>query len=303
MARPTVVRRRAALRRDPRWLSRPDRRKSPPRSRKMGERPAGRSNDQAMDPSAFWLGLAAKLAVTAAFVVGASRAAERAGPLVGAMVATLPIAAGPAYVFIALDHDAGFIAASALASLAANAANIVFCTVHAAVAQSRGMTASLAAALGSWIVLAIAARAVGWTLPYAILLNIAVWAICLTIGRKFRVARMPSTVRRWYDLPLRAGMVAALVAVVVGLSARLGPAVTGTLALFPIVLISLVLIFQPRIGGAATAALTANAVIGLGGFAAALVVLQVAAAPLGVPAALVLALAVSMGCNFAVATA
>ncbi len=256
-----------------------------------------------MDSSAFWLGLAAKLAVTAAFVVGASRAAERAGPLVGAMVATLPIAAGPAYVFIAFDHDAGFIAASALASLAANAANIVFCTVHAAVAQSRGMAASLAAALGTWIVLAIAARAVGWTLPYAILLNVAVWAICLTIGRKFRVARMPSTLRRWYDLPLRAGMVAALVAAVVGLSARLGPTVTGTLALFPIVLISLVLIFQPRIGGAATAALTANAVIGLGGFAAALVVLQVAAAPLGVPAALVLALAVSMGCDFGVVTA
>jgi len=256
-----------------------------------------------MDSSAFWLGLAAKLAVTAAFVVGASRAAERAGPLVGAMVATLPIAAGPAYVFIALDHDAGFIAASALASLAVNAANIVFCTVHAAIAQSRGMAASLAAALGTWIMLAIGARAIGWTLPEAILLNVAVLAAGLAIGRKFRVARMPPTVRRWYDVPLRAGMVAVLVAAVVGLSARVGPTVTGILALFPIVLISLVLIFQPRIGGPATAALTANAVIGLGGYAAALIVLHVAAVPLGVPMALGLALAISTGCNFAVATA
>ena len=98
-------------------------------------------------------------------------------------------------------------------------------------------------------------------------------------------------------------MVSALVAAVVILSTRVGPTVTGLLALFPIVLISLILIFQPRIGGRATAALTANAVIGLGGFAAALITLHVAAMPLGVPAALVLALLVSIGCNLAVAVA
>ena len=34
----------------------------------------------------------------------------------GALVATLPISAGPSYVFLALDHDAAFIAEGALAS-------------------------------------------------------------------------------------------------------------------------------------------------------------------------------------------
>src|SRR6185437_13993870 len=132
--------------------------------------------------------LAAKLAVTAAFVVGAARAAEQAGPLIGAMVATLPIAAGPAYVFLALDHDSRFIAASALASLAANAANMVFCTVHAAVAQSRGVVVSLGAALGAWIVLSVAARSVDWTLLEAVSLNVVVFAACLAISRRFRAA-------------------------------------------------------------------------------------------------------------------
>lgn len=254
-----------------------------------------------MGSAGYELALAAKLAITAAFVVGAARAAERAGPLIGAMVATLPIAAGPAYVFLALDHDAGFIAASALASLAANAANMVFCTVHAAVAQSRGVVVSLAAALGAWIVLSAAARGADWTLLEAVLLNVAVFAACLAVSRKFRAAPMPPTIRRRYDVPLRAGMVSTLVAAVVVLSTRVGPTVTGLLALFPIVLISLILIFQPRIGGRATAALTANAVIGLGGFAAALIALHVAAMPLGVPAALILALLVSIGCNFAAA--
>src|SRR5262245_62109551 len=95
----------------------------------------------------FWLALLVKMAVTAGFVVLATATAERAGPVVGALVATLPIAAGPAYVFLALDHDAAFIAASALASLAVNAVTAVFALTYAATAQQRGLALSLAAAL------------------------------------------------------------------------------------------------------------------------------------------------------------
>ena len=72
----------------------------------------------------FWPALM-KMAVTAAFVVIATATAERAGAFVGALVATLPIAAGPAYVFVALDHDSGFIAASALSSFVVNAVTAV----------------------------------------------------------------------------------------------------------------------------------------------------------------------------------
>ena len=64
------------------------------------------------------------MAVTAAFVVSASVITERSGPAIGALVATLPISAGPSYVFLALDHDAAFIAEGALASLPVNAATI-----------------------------------------------------------------------------------------------------------------------------------------------------------------------------------
>jgi hypothetical protein len=73
----------------------------------------------------FWLALATKMAVTAAFVVVATATAERAGAFIGALVATLPIAAGPAYLFLALEHNAAFIAAAALASLAINAVTAV----------------------------------------------------------------------------------------------------------------------------------------------------------------------------------
>ena len=59
---------------------------------------------------AFILTLGLRMAITAAFVVTASVVTERSGPVIGALIATLPISAGPSYVFLALDHDAAFIA-------------------------------------------------------------------------------------------------------------------------------------------------------------------------------------------------
>lgn len=247
-----------------------------------------------------WLALAAKMAGAAALVVFAAWATERAGPLVGALVATLPVSAGPAYVFLALDHDSTFIAASALASLAANAATVVFCTVHALVAQSRGLAASLSAISAVWLAFALAKQSISWTLGTAILLNVVVFAICLPIGNKLRRKAMPPARRRWYDVPLRASMVAIVVGTVVAVSSRVGPTLTGILATFPTVLTSLVLTFQPRIGGPATAALTASSIVGLAGFSLALVVLHLAAVPLDSPAALTLALLVSVGWNVSI---
>ena len=92
-------------------------------------------------------------------------------------------------------------------------------------------------------------------------------------------------------------MVAALVAVVVTLSFRIGPAASGSLAVFPIVLSSIMLILHNRIGGKATAAVMANAVIGLGGFGVAVLVLALTAERLGSPLALSLTLVVSVVCN------
>ena len=65
----------------------------------------------------FILSLALRMAVSAAFVVIASMITERSGPAIGALVATLPVSAGPSYIFLAIDHGDDFIAQSAVASL------------------------------------------------------------------------------------------------------------------------------------------------------------------------------------------
>src|SRR5258705_2808936 len=84
---------------------------------------------------AFILTLALRMAVTAAFVVSASVITERSGPVIGALIATLPISAGPSYVFLALRHHSALIAASALARLPINAATLFFALTYLALSQ------------------------------------------------------------------------------------------------------------------------------------------------------------------------
>ena len=246
----------------------------------------------------FALSLAAKMAITALFLVVATFSAERAGPVVGGMISTLPISAGPSYVFLAMDHDAQFIATGALGSFAVNAAICVFALVYAALAQRRSLLMSFVPALAVWFVIAALMRVVAWTTTTAILANVVAFAVCVPIGNRFRYARMPLAVRRWYDIPLRAAMVATLVALVVALSERFGATQTGILAAFPIVLSCLMLILHPRLGGPATAAVLANSLVGLIGFGSFCLTLHLAAVPLGSWGGIVLAVAVNVAINF-----
>jgi hypothetical protein len=112
--------------------------------------------------------------------------------------------------------------------------------------------------------------------------------------QRFTRVRMPEIVRRRFDVPLRAALVAVLVGVVVTAGAHGGPQLAGILAVFPIVLISLMLILHPRIGGKAAAAIVANSMWGLIGFGLSVLALHLAVVPLGAPAALTAALVVAL---------
>lgn len=248
-----------------------------------------------------WLGLLLlKMAVAAAIVVGCSLLAERTGPLLAAMIATLPISAGPVYVFLAMDHDAAFIAAGALGSLNSNLANAGLSLVYVLLAQRFGTVICLAAALLTWLL--IVAGLQKPSLPFAALLALTPVAFLILhrIVRPYLAARPAITPRRpWYVIPLRAAAVAALAGTVTTVSARVGPAWSGVLATFPIVLSSLIAILQPRIGGPASAAVIANSLLGLLGFGFALALVHIAAVPLGSWPALGLGLLFSILWNLA----
>lgn len=250
------------------------------------------------DP-AFILLLCFRMATAAAFVVSASMIAERTGPVIGALVATLPISAGPSYVFLALDHDAAFIAKGALASLPVNAATLFLGLTYVLLAQRLSLLVSFLSAITVWIALAALLRALDLSLEGGLIANAIAFAICVPVMQRFCHVKMPLITRRWYDIPLRASLVATLVAVVVALSGWVGPTISGMLALFPVVFTSLMLILHPRIGGPATAAVIANGAWGLMGFGIAIAVLHVTALRFGSAAGLSLALATCIGWNLA----
>jgi hypothetical protein len=248
----------------------------------------------------FMVMLALRMVVAATFVVSASFIAERSGPVIGALVATLPISAGPAYVFLAIDHDAAFIAQGALASLSINAATSFLSLTYVLLAQRHGVLLSCGAAIAAWTAFAFIVRMTEWSLVGCLAVNAVAFAVCVPLLERFRhVKKMPLITRRWYDIPLRASLVAILVATVVSLSSRVGPTISGIMALFPIVFTSMMLILHPRIGGPATAAVIANGVWGLMGFGLAIAVLHVGAARFGSAIGLSLALATCVGWNLA----
>jgi hypothetical protein len=247
---------------------------------------------------AFLLLLALRMAIAAAFVVSASLITERSGPVIGALVATLPISAGPSYVFLALDHDAAFIAQGALASLPINAATMILGLTYVVLAQRQSALVSWAVAVAVWIVLATIIRQMQWSLVGGLIANAIAFAICVPLQRRFRHVKMPPITRRWYDVPLRASLVATLVATVVTASSWVGPTISGIIALFPIVFTSMMLILHPRIGGRPTAAVIANSGGGLMGLGIAIAVLNVAALQFGSAIGLSAALMVCIVWNF-----
>ena len=208
--------------------------------------------------------------------------AERAGAAIGAIVATFPVAAGPAYVFVALDHDSAFIAASAIGSIAAHAATAVFSLVYIVLAQrQRHGRAASAAPSRSGSSSPSCCAPVQWTFLSVAAANLAIFGICIALTNRYRHVQMPMIVRKWYDIPVRAFMVACLVAAVVGERPCRADHHRVARGLSDRDDEPLMLIFQARVGGPASAALIANTMWGLVGFSACLFTVHLAVVPLG----------------------
>jgi hypothetical protein len=249
----------------------------------------------------FWA-LAAKVVGAATVVILAARAAERSGPFVGAMIATLPLSTGPIYAFLAIDHGPEFIAQAAVMSVASTAAIVAFVAVHALAAQRFATLGSLALATLAWLCVALLLQLHAWSFAEACLLLAGGFALAVRGLRRFAVAAPPAAgPRSRFDLPLRALLVAALVIATSLASRAFGPSFTGVLATYPVVFTSLIVLLQPRGGGAFASAVLVNGLKGLLGFGTALAVLHVGALRVGSAAALILALVVSIGWNTSLA--
>jgi uncharacterized membrane protein (GlpM family) len=243
----------------------------------------------------FWYGLALKMALTATVVVVTSLAVERSGPFVGALIGAAPTAAGAAYTILALEHSPDFIAASAVGSVAVNAAVAIFAATYAAVAQRHGLFVSLGAASVVWLAAAAALRLVDWTPLGAVILNVVVFGITIPLTWRYRAGGVPAKFRRTrFDIPLRALAAGIVVAIVTTASSSIGSFASGMFALFPIILGSSIVIMHPRIGGKVTASMLAHAQLPLIGLGLGFLVVHYLVAPLGVWSALVVGIAANI---------
>lgn len=240
----------------------------------------------------FILLVSAKLVLTMGIVVTASLMVERTGPFFGAMIATLPISAGPALVFLGLDHGPDFLARSVIVALVTNGANALFVLCYAKLAQNHRLLPSLGGALLVWIVEIGLAQFVDWTLPVALVANASAYVIAFIGVRGLpQVETAPVRQRKFWEIPMRALMVGSLVGFVMIAGVVLGPEAAGYAAPFPIVLSSLILILHPRIGGRATAKTLSHTLSGLVGFGLGLVLLYKIVTVVGVVEGLLWALA------------
>jgi hypothetical protein len=234
---------------------------------------------------------------TALLVVSASAAAEALGPFWGAMIASLPVSAGPAYVFLAMRQGPDFVAASALSSFAANAATGLFLIVYVTLAWRAPPWWSLGCAVLAWLAASVVTQQVTWTPSTALVLNLLVYGTGFLMPGAVQSAEPQpvSPVRwRWPELVARALAVAGFVTLIVGVSSILGSSATGIAAVFPVSLIGLIVIVRPRIGGAAASLLAANALRSMLGFGVMLLVLHLAIRPYGIVGSFLAALAVSV---------
>ncbi len=239
------------------------------------------------------LAFVGRAAITAVVVVLASVTAEAVGPVIGALTASLPVSAGPTYVFLALTHNASFVSISALSSFAANAATMVFLTAYARITIGRRRLSALFLAVMVWMIMALLIQSVRWTPFSASVLNAGTFLGGCLVTRRITGSNgaepSPSRAKR-RDLAGRALAVAIFVAGVLGLSIVLGPTATGVLATFPIVFVVLIFVLRPRIGDAASAVLAATALRAMGGFGLMFLVAHYAVIVLGSAMGLAIAL-------------
>jgi hypothetical protein len=237
----------------------------------------------------------ARVLLTGAVVVAASLAAERVGPLVGGVIVSLPVLAGPGYVFLALEAPDDFIAETALASLAVMTASAAFLTAYVRAAPHMGALPALAIGYVAWCAAAALVGMATFTWWSALLANLLAMALGRRLARPPRLHRPiqvkpPSRV----DLIARALVAGTLVAIVVALSDWLGPAQTGIFMVMPVTFTSLAWIMHRRYGGQVAAATMAASLFGMLGLVAALLGVHLLARPLGAWWALAAALGLSL---------
>jgi hypothetical protein len=237
--------------------------------------------------------LALKLVLVPGLVAAVTLGARRWGPRVGGWLTALPVVAGPALLFLAVEQGDAFAGAAAGATLVALIGVGAFGVVYGWMARVASWPACL---LSGWVAFGLATgalSAVPWSLPVALVAVLVAFAVS---SRLLPAAAGPPTASpppAW-DLPLRMTGALALVLTVTLLAERLGPRLSGALTPFPVALAVVLAFTHAQQGSPAVIALLRGFLPSMCSFALFCFVLAVAMVPLGFAIAFPVALAVQL---------
>jgi hypothetical protein len=190
--------------------------------------------------------LGLKLALVPLLVGGVTLAGRRWGPVLAGWLAAFPVVAGPILLFIAIEHGPVFAAGSAVGTLSAVLAILVFGISYAWAATRFSWAVSLAAGFSVYF---LAVLLIGDWAPSLWTAAIAVFAATVIAPTLFPRVTTASTSLAPNDIHLRMIAGGILVILVTGFSARLGPQLSGVFAMFP-VMASVLAAFSHRRSGA-----------------------------------------------------
>ncbi len=174
-----------------------------------------------------------KLVITPLLIATATLITRRWGPVVGGWIVGLPLTSGPVSVFLALEQGRAFAGSAARSALWGTVAIAVFSLGYAHAARKKNWPSATAVALGLYFAAIAVFSRVRLSLGATTALVIVFVAACLLAVGRTRVEMSAHTPPKW-DLPFRMVAATVMVLVITGVSAILGPVLSGLFASFPV---------------------------------------------------------------------
>jgi hypothetical protein len=177
--------------------------------------------------------LVTKLLLGPGLVVAASLAGRRWGPAVSGILVAIPIVLGPILLILTIEQGEAFGAAATTSSLLALVALAVYVVTFERAGRSHRWEIATLAGWAAFLAVALGLSQLDVSPVVALLAAIAAFALALRVTPPAAPAG-PRTPPPAWDLPGRAVATAVLIIALTGAADRLGPALAGALAPFPV---------------------------------------------------------------------
>ena len=221
-----------------------------------------------------------KLVLVPALVACVTIAGRRWGIRVGGLLTALPMVAGPALCFYAIEQGDAFAASAARTTLLGISGTATWCVVYSHCARRFNWLLSL---LAGWSAFAVVA-ALMYGVELGGLGDLALTSGSLLIAQRLLPSPAVGLTRArppGWDVPMRMLVAAALVLVLTSVAGRLGPRLSGLMAAFPIVTVIIAAFTHAQYGPEPVASYFRGLLRGLYSFALFCFVFSVALGPLG----------------------